>query len=179
MGLNGHEKSATIRTTQPVRRTEIKVDGDIAFEVFTAESKNQSARRFLVLDERSGFKSAYGRSDGGRSKTQWIAEVRQSQVHNRTVDAVQRRVETTGATELAPSSLHRLRRDRRPSSQSSLWLSMQSPPIHGPSDYYPLRPISAGEAVAVSLISPRMLKRIRRLPRPEASELEKLQVLRA
>lgn len=53
---------------------------------------------------------------------------------------------------------------------------MQPPRAQAALDYYPSRPVSAGEAVAVSLISPRTSKRIRRLPRPAESELDNLQV---
>ena len=157
------------------KRTETEVDGDVVFE-HTAESKNPRVRRDFLVDERIGLTQADDHTNDGKSTAQWITEARHIQSHNQTDDSLKNHVEALGATALPSFSPHSRSGGRRSSSQSSLWCSTPSPPTQGSSDYYPSRPISAGEAVAVSLISPRMSKRIQRLPRPAASELENLQV---
>lgn len=135
---------------------------------------NESGRR-VIRDGRIGDidGDAYG---SGSRKTRPTPEVRQRQGHGQSHDTLERHVEALEAQALAPPSPNSRSGDRRSSSRSSPWSSTQSSRARGALDHYPSRPVSAGEAVAVSLISPRTSKRIRRLPRPAESELENLQV---
>lgn len=135
-------------------------------------SANNSARHISLRDR---FRRGNGRPNGWH-ETNLIPAERQDLGHRQGHDICERRVENLEAGTRDTSSLYSHSGVRRPSSQSSLWYSMQSPPAHDSFDYYPSRSISAGAAVAVSLISPRMSKRIRRLPPPEESELRSLQV---
>lgn len=131
---------------------------------------NESDRR-VVRDGRIEFIG-----DDGAGKTRPTPEVRQRQDRGQSHDTLELHVEALEAQTLASPSSHNRGRGRRSSSRLSAWCSMQSPRTHGALDYYPSRPVSAGEAVAVSFISPRTSKRIDRLPRPAESELENLQV---
>lgn len=133
---------------------------------------NNSARHISLYDR---FTRGNGSSNGWH-KTNLIPEGRQGRGHSQGHDTRERRVENLEAGARDMSSLHSQGGVRRPSSQSSLWYSMQSPPAQDSFDFYPSRSISGGAAVAVSLISPRMSKRIRRLPPPEENELQSLQV---
>lgn len=138
-------------------------------------SPHTSGGRTVLLDQGTGLQSGGQGSIGfvrGGSKTNQTPETRPSQSH----DTLGRHVEALTTAALASSStLHDHNDGQRSSSRSSLRCSTESTCEHDSFDFYPSRPISAGAAV-VSLISPRTSKRIRRLPRPEESELENLQV---
>ncbi|CAM9440116.1 unnamed protein product [Ectocarpus sp. 6 AP-2014] len=137
-------------------------------------SPHTSGGRTVLFEEGTGFQRGGEGSIGfvrGGSKTNQTPETRPSQSY----DSLGRHVEALTTAVLASSStLHDHSDGQRSGSRSRLRCSTKCPCEHDSFDYYPSRPISAGAAV-VSLISPRTSKRIRRLPRPEESELENLQ----
>lgn len=137
---------------------------------------NESGRP-VVRDGKIGFiqGDGYGYGNSGHT-TRPSPEIQLRQGHGQSHDTLELHVEALDAQALTSSSPHDRSGFRRSSSQSSPRCSTPSPRTHVALDYYPSRPVSAGEAAAVSLISPRTSKRIRRLPRPAESELQSLQV---
>lgn len=132
---------------------------------------NASGRRVV----RDGFIEGGGYGRGGH-RTRPTSEVQRRQGHGQSRDTLECHVEALEAQTLSSSSPYHGSGVTGSSPRSSEWCQTQSPRTRAALDYYPSRPVSAGEAVAVSLISPRTSKRIRRLPRPAESELENLQV---
>ncbi|CAM9470017.1 unnamed protein product, partial [Ectocarpus fasciculatus] len=137
-------------------------------------SLHSSGGRIVLPDEGTGFEGGGGGSIGfvrGGHKINQAPGTRPRQSH----DTLGCHVEALTTAALASSSkLHDHGDGQRSNSRPSLRCSAESPCEHDSFDYYPSRRISAGAAV-VSLISPRTSKRLRRLPRPEESELENLQ----